>query len=297
MLVYNERPRGMTAQKLALSSHFKVAMFDALTINAPPQWFYCEPAWHWAPPPLTDFDLWFVAAGRGELRLDGTAHALKGGICFVLKPGSRPLGTHDPQHRLVVFACHFSFNTADPAAAWWPTPYVIRDLNFFSAAAHRMEKLWRRADDVARQQVHLCLQAMLFQLWDEVRQDPLSRQEVEFEQLTEHVRREPDYHWTVDAMAARVHLSRAQFVRRFRQQFVQAPMQFVIGVRLERARQLLRETNLPLRQVAESLGYRDAQFFSRQFKQYYRQTPTQWRREFDMPRSPRIAKTNVSRPR
>jgi AraC-like DNA-binding protein len=48
--------------------------------------------------------------------------------------------------------------------------------------------------------------------------------------------------------------------------------------RLDAARQLLGETELPLKQVAAQLGYRDVYFFSNQFKKLSGVTPTAYRR-------------------
>jgi AraC-like DNA-binding protein len=251
--------------------------FESIRINSMPRWHHCEAAWHWAPQPLPDYDVWFVAGGRGELRLEEGSFELRAGVCFVVRPGARPLGTHDPRHRLVVFSCHFEpLGNAGELA--WPDPMQVRDTAFFMASASRAEKLWRRGDELARLQSRLCVENMLRQLWDEARETPPSPLDTAFEALAEHIRREPGEKWALDGMADTVHLSRAQFVRRFRLQFGQSPARFVIETRLERARQLLRETNLTLDQIAHALGYTNAQFFARQFRQFCGQTPGQWRR-------------------
>ena len=44
---------------------------------------------------------------------------------------------------------------------------------------------------------------------------------------------------------------------------------YVVQARLERAHYLLEETNYPIGQIAEILGYQDVFLFSRQFKRYY----------------------------
>lgn len=252
--------------------------FDSIQINSAPQWFHCEAAWHWAPQALTDFDLWFVASGRGELYLDGQNFDLRTGVCFVVRPGARPLGTHDINNRLVVFSCHFSLQNAGAPELSWPNPMLVRDTAFFVASASRAEKLWRRGDESGVFQARLCIENLLWQLWDEARQVAPSPLERELEILVERIRQNPAHKWGVEAMAGAVHLSRAHFVRRFRSQFGQSPARFVIEIRLERARQLLRETSLTLEQIAGALGYASAQFFARQFRQNCGQTPGQWRR-------------------
>lgn len=245
-----------------------------------PRWYYCEPAWNWAPLPIPDYTFWFVEGGHGELNLGTRKYALQGGMCFLMQPGARPLGSHDPKNCLVVFSFHFTPRNESPALDCPPMLH-IRDTAFLVAAAHRAEKLWRRGDEFAQHQTRLCLESLLFQFWDESRQPPQSPLDTAFEQLAERIRREPGKEWTLNGMADDVHLSRAQFVRRFRAQFGQSPARFVIGTRLERAKYLLLETNLTLTQIADALGYTNAQFLARQFKQHYRQTPGEWRREVE----------------
>jgi len=48
-------------------------------------------------------------------------------------------------------------------------------------------------------------------------------------------------------------------------------------VRRQRARQLLRDTDLPVLAIAETLGYADAPAFTRAFRRWSGTTPTAWR--------------------
>ena len=57
-----------------------------------------------------------------------------------------------------------------------------------------------------------------------------------------------------------------------------SPRHFIVRARLERARQLVQETNMTLGQIAAALGYDDAAFFSRQYKAYAGHAPSSARR-------------------
>ena len=251
--------------------------FERLSVNGVPMWYLCESAWRWAPPALPDFDLWFVRNGRGELKLNGRRFALSSGVCFVLRPGCRPLGWHDPQHPLQVFFCHFTLRGLN-AAQLWPDGALVNDVAFFVASAQRAQILWRRGDDESRELARRVVEGMLLALWDEARQPSLSPQERALDELAEFVRREPAKAWNLDGMAGEVHLSRAQFVRRFRARFGSSPMAFVSQIRLERAQQLLRESDLSLDAVARAVGMGDAPFLSRNFKTVTGTSPGVWRK-------------------
>jgi hypothetical protein len=55
--------------------------------------------------------------------------------------------------------------------------------------------------------------------------------------------------------------------RRFREQFGTSRRRHAITTRLAEARQLLVETDLPIKTIADELGYSDVFYFTRQFKQ------------------------------
>ena len=67
-------------------------------------------------------------------------------------------------------------------------------------------------------------------------------------------------------LAAFAALSEYHFARMFRESFGMPPHQYVLARRLERARWLLRETALPLGEVALACGFSSASHFSNRFR-------------------------------
>jgi len=55
--------------------------------------------------------------------------------------------------------------------------------------------------------------------------------------------------------------------------------QWIIERRMHRARSLLATTSSPIKQVAESSGYSDAGYFTRQFRQTHQLSPQEWRQK------------------
>ena len=245
-----------------------------IRLNSAPTWFKCAPDWSWTPRALSDHDLWFVAAGRGEARLHGQNFALHGGVCFVWRPGDAPLATHEAAHPLEVFACHFDW----PNQSWLlPQPQLVEDARFFVASAHRAIELWAHGDDGAGDEARRLIEALLWQLRDEALR-PRAPADALMEELAATLRADLSRSWSLDEMARRVHLSRAQLVRRFRARYGAAPVQWYGEQRIEAARHLLLETGWTLQAIARHLGWSDAAFFSRQFKAKAGVSPGQLRR-------------------
>lgn len=79
-------------------------------------------------------------------------------------------------------------------------------------------------------------------------------------------------------LAAAFGISPAQLSRRFRAVRSVTPVAYLRSVRLQKARELLIETDDTLQAIAERCGYRSAFYFSRVFSNHTGQSPSQYRR-------------------
>lgn len=258
-------------------------MIPSIRINKAPRMYDCERDWRWQPSPLEDYDFWMVFEGSGRMVLDGKTYRLVPGVSFLLPPGARLLATHDPQRPLRVFAVHFDPLDEHGNPVCWPFDFrqgrVIRDLSLFWTLARLCESAVHQEHEWGEAQSRLALQQMLMQ-WRLEGAVSLSKPvDLRLQGLLEEIRREPAQSWGVEVMASRVSLSRAQLTRRFRKAAGMAPTRYVIQTRLQRAQELILESDLSLGQVADALGYRDIYFFSRQFKQFMGHSPGVLRRD------------------
>lgn len=89
-----------------------------------------------------------------------------------------------------------------------------------------------------------------------------------------HVMREHCLHrLSVRDFAALTGRSPASFNRDFKRQFGTTPSRWLIGVRLEKALELIRETQLSVTEIALEVGYENSSHFIKAFKAKYGQTP------------------------
>lgn len=82
----------------------------------------------------------------------------------------------------------------------------------------------------------------------------------------------------VQRIARTVGMSESHFIRAFRAAFGLTPKKYSQQVLMRRACGLLAGTDLPVRAVADQLGYEDAATFSRAFKDWVRVSPEAYRR-------------------
>ena len=80
---------------------------------------------------------------------------------------------------------------------------------------------------------------------------------------------------SIDDMAARAHMSRAVFHRKFKQATTMSPIQFVKSMRLNTAAMKI-AGGITVNEAAQYVGYVSPSQFSREFKRMYGQSPRQW---------------------
>ena len=250
-----------------------------LLMTSQPTYWRCEPGWSWHARPLPDHLLWYILDGIGELTLNGRHSDLMPGRCVVFAPGDAPVGEHDPHRRLLVFGLHFTTDHPDDVL---PGCCVqMRDQVLVGALARRCETSYRRGDPLGLRQALLCLEQILGMIREDATGPAPGRIDTALDEITQVIRRDPSRRWTVTELADRVALSRSQFTRRFLTHTGLSPTRYLINARIDRARQLLTETNMSVTQVAVTLGYTDVAYFSRQYRRHTGRTPGHARRHDD----------------
>lgn len=83
---------------------------------------------------------------------------------------------------------------------------------------------------------------------------------------------------TIEGMAETLGYNRAYLSRLFKAHTGLSPATYLTKFRVEQSRRLLRERpELTVEQVASSVGFQDALYFSKQFKRWYGHSPTEYR--------------------
>jgi len=94
----------------------------------------------------------------------------------------------------------------------------------------------------------------------------------------EMLRAQLDGNITIKALAAACSLSPSHFAREFRKSFGTSVHQYLIRLRVEKAKGLLIGTRKKLSEVAELSGFCDPAALSRAFSRVERMTPSRWRK-------------------
>ncbi|MFP4638170.1 MAG: helix-turn-helix domain-containing protein [Spirochaetaceae bacterium] len=99
------------------------------------------------------------------------------------------------------------------------------------------------------------------------------------EQVRRFIERNPERDISLEEAAGWVRLSPQYLSRAFKRHVGLSFVDYVHAVRVHRAKELLRDTNLSVKEISAAVGYGDANYFSRVFKQQARLTPSEYRNE------------------
>ncbi|MDH3981367.1 MAG: AraC family transcriptional regulator [Kiritimatiellaceae bacterium] len=87
-----------------------------------------------------------------------------------------------------------------------------------------------------------------------------------------------DHQWTLTEMTEHCGIQRTQLNKIFQKLTGSTPMEYLFRIRMERAKTLLRETDIKIIDIAFECGYGTSQYFANTFKQATGVTPSQYRK-------------------
>ncbi|WP_020576763.1 AraC family transcriptional regulator [Actinopolymorpha alba] len=235
----------------------------------------------------------FLARGRQRYRLGGRVYDLTGGEQFVALPDEEHDTANEPQDKGVLY--------------WLIAQLTPEDAPLLYLDRRQRRQVKKALFDIPSRQFTACADARTL-LDDAIGallrpQNALSRLRAamllaqyllgtiaaataEQERLvSEPVRQSRQY--IADHLAEPINvatlahvagLSATRLHARFRQEIGQSPGEYILHAKIERARDLLADTDLSVTDIAHSLSFSSAQYFATAFKRLTRATPTSFRR-------------------
>jgi len=253
-----------------------------------------EPTWtHKA---VEDNDLWYVWTGRARMSTRAGPVTLESGACLWLRPGWVYDARQEPENPIGLDYVHFDLLDSNGKCRPFDEPMPPELLTPFSpsmvsAGISRIGELTHGLNVIdttkypeAGHTANLLLKALLIDLdaacdhqggANAVGLRSVQHQLVQ--KIAAQIAVAPGETPPVSELAASAGYSTDHFIRVFRRFYGKTPKEFIVEARLNRARELLKNTNLTATHISRLLGYKEFKFFSRQFTEKVSMTPTQYR--------------------
>jgi hemolysin activation/secretion protein len=268
-----------------------------------------RPSGEWMPP-AGGWTVVRVAEGGGYWLHDGTARELNAGDVMAVSANARALlrasqlgplklqlFTVQPQYLNGVLTVTEFHQLA--AVSSGPLPGVL----IFAAADPVAQKFSRIADQPRGD--NLFLRCALLQLWSSSLKGLLAAPVTEsaggnklherFRQLVGRMTEAELAESSLSGLARQLHCSERHFSRVFREEFGVPLRARQIELRLQRAQQLLTDSDAKVINVAYESGYRHLGLFNAMFKKRFGVTPSEWRQQNGVKNFPIPPRSNLSR--
>ncbi|MGI6199899.1 MAG: helix-turn-helix domain-containing protein [Christensenellales bacterium] len=229
-------------------------------------WERCRGGHVYGPAVRDHYLIHFVFSGQGVFTMDGMRHPLRAGQCFLIEPGVVTVYRADQD---------------DPWYYGWigvqgrDCPRILEQCSLtreHPVTAYsdpvRMEQCIRALSDPYSAHNPFAVLSRLYEIFSLMHTPARHRSGSDrVEQASEYILRHFSYPTlSVADVAHYVGVDRSQLFRLFKHGTGLSPQEFILDVRLRRAQQLMRETDLTVTEIGYSCGFGEPSHFSRLFK-------------------------------
>jgi AraC-like DNA-binding protein len=224
------------------------------------------------------FEGFLVLRGTVSLITPWETQSLEPGSLLFLSPGTvHQWQTQAEACHWLVLSCDLDHHLVTPTRQAWPVcPELLWTSLLLCDTVERAAPGWP-----GRANAYLgVVYAALISLLDPAPETPVTDATPQLvTRIDELLRDHLTDALTLDELAAHVAMSARHLSRRFRQYTGMTIHERLEALRLERAAQLLRRTNLPVIDVAHAVGITNAAYFAQRFRQRFDASPKEFRQQ------------------
>ncbi len=224
----------------------------------------------------------YVVSGEGEIHLDGVWKKVTAGDCYILRSGEEHHYRADrknPWKKLWInyHAAYLApmLDAYELPSGIYRTPGAKRCFEEVLEAA-RLGLVQSEMAQLLTECVHKII-AMAFAGRHEERESDAFR-------IREELGAMLHQKCNLDELAERLHLSKSNLIRIFKKQYSVTPYEYLITSKIEAAKALLSNTQLPVRAIAERLQISDEHYFSTLFSSRVGLCPRDYRKMIREPK-------------
>ena len=244
----------------------------------------CGPDWYWdtGEGGFHDYDLWTVFRGRGVLICGGVEWDSSVGDSLLLPPNTRCVGVRELNDNMLTLNVHFNFLSDGEPIYPFSGGAVHRklyDIAFMRDILYRVIQLFNAGRKDLAEAVFSSALVEFFEHESIADDSPYGKDKGELiRKVCDMINTSPSSVPTLSEMAKKYGYSPDYLGRVFTSVAGIPISEYVKNAKLNQAKLLLASTSMTVDEIADSLGYYDACYFSRQFKKETGCTPMLYRK-------------------
>jgi ABC-type Fe3+-hydroxamate transport system substrate-binding protein len=228
-----------------------------------------------------DYAMFVTTDGSGVLQIDQTSYRLGGESCWITEPGQH-VRICTAERDLEYYRLTFRMVPLQPQGEeelWFRTGEMV--CTPFSKLVEGIEEIYavrEETDRLVRYSSHVRFETVLSDLFQQnatggPMQDPLRAVERSIEYVKQHYQEA----LTVEQLAYEAAVPRWRYTQLFKELTGQIPLDYINGLRINRAKQLLLLTADRVHEIAQNVGFNSEYYFNRRFKQMVGLAPGKYR--------------------
>jgi AraC family transcriptional regulator of arabinose operon len=229
-----------------------------------------------------DWLLIATLSGKGRFGHASGELVVEPGEWVLIRPGTpHDYGVEASLKQWELLWVHFQ-----PRAHWlpwlnWPAVALgLMTLTIGDETLDRFREVHRLFTSDLRRSEAFAMNALEAVLLECDRENPLaatSRYDERIRRAMDYLERNIAYKIALADIAEAVGLSSSRLAHLFREQSGQTPQQYLEGLRMQRASELLRRTGFSIKQIADAVGFDSQFYFSQRFKAWTKRSPSAFR--------------------
>lgn len=225
--------------------------------------------------------LLFCTDGQGFAEIDGRVMLVNCGEAVLLLPGSTHVYGASAEHPWSILWVNFTGQMVEflreKLEISGSGAILRRNIRESQPLLEQVLSILAEGQDLMRLlEASACLQLALCRMTASNLCYGAQRQHVERarEYLLDHIEEET----SLEELSAAIGVSKFYLIRIFKAHFGTSPMEYLRGIRMQRACDLLLETSLPVKEIGRQLSYSSAYHFAQCFRQYAGCNPSVFRK-------------------
>ena len=234
----------------------------------------CEKGHSFGPAMRDLYLIHYITNGKGVFFSHGTSHILQKGNMFLIRPGEITYYQADNSEPWEYVWIGFNGKLADKLLT-----ADVPDTFYSPQMSHIFAELRNVNLSSHKQDLYICSKIYEILSLIEATDQPVSSPESYVRQARDYILANYANHITIEGIARVLGIDRRYLTTLFKSQYAVSPKQFLLNVRIDKAHELLCKTNMPIADIARSVGYEDALLFSKTYKIRTGKSPSQARRK------------------
>ncbi len=222
--------------------------------------------------------LFYVLDGEFIVEIDGTPHLCSKGEMVLIPAGTKHSYYLTKKERAEKYWIHFNLKTNGVDFFSKYTAPLKTSVPFNENIEGLFREIFARANDA---DANLSISANILQIVDfYIKNASISVKEEAFDEIDRvinYIKNNYSELFSLNQLADMAILTPNYFIRKFKARTGYSPIQYANHIKIEMARFLIANTNTPVMEIMEKVGFLDAAYFCKIFKKHYQYSPRKYR--------------------